>query len=39
MRDFALPGFRGRLSYDAPLAPYTWFRVGGPADALALASG
>ena len=27
--------FHGRVSYDAPLAPYTWFRVGGPADALA----
>jgi UDP-N-acetylmuramate dehydrogenase len=35
VRDFALPGFRGRLSYDAPLGAYTWFRVGGPADALA----
>jgi UDP-N-acetylmuramate dehydrogenase len=35
VRDLALPGFRGRLSYDAPLAPYTWFRVGGPAEALA----
>jgi len=31
----AFSGFRGRVSYDAPLAPYTWFRVGGPADALA----
>jgi UDP-N-acetylmuramate dehydrogenase len=31
----AFAGFRGRVSYDAPLAPYTWFRVGGPADALA----
>ena len=30
-----LPAFRGRLSYDAALAPYTWFRVGGPADLLA----
>jgi UDP-N-acetylmuramate dehydrogenase len=30
-----LPGFRGRLSRNAPLAPYTWFRVGGPADVLA----
>ena len=29
------PQFRGRLSLDSPLAPYTWFRVGGPADALA----
>ena len=30
----ALPALRGRVTYDAPLAPYTWFRVGGPADAL-----
>jgi UDP-N-acetylmuramate dehydrogenase len=29
-----LQGLRGRVSYDAPLAPYTWLRVGGPADAL-----
>lgn len=25
---------RGRLTPDAPLAPYTWFRAGGPADLL-----
>ncbi|RBP17130.1 UDP-N-acetylmuramate dehydrogenase [Roseiarcus fermentans] len=25
---------RGRVTYDAPLAPLTWFRVGGAADAL-----
>ena len=25
---------RGKLSRDVPLAPYTWFRVGGPADTL-----
>lgn len=25
---------RGRISVDAPMAPYTWFRVGGPADLL-----
>jgi UDP-N-acetylmuramate dehydrogenase len=25
---------RGRLTADAPLAPYTWFRVGGPAEVL-----
>jgi UDP-N-acetylmuramate dehydrogenase len=31
----AFSAFRGRVSFDAPLAPYTWFRVGGPADALA----
>ena len=30
-----IPAFRGRVSYDAPLAPFTWFRVGGAADALA----
>jgi UDP-N-acetylmuramate dehydrogenase len=35
VKEPALSGFRGRLSYDAPLAPYTWFRVGGPAEALA----
>jgi UDP-N-acetylmuramate dehydrogenase len=28
------PGLRGRLTGDAPLAPFTWFRVGGPADVL-----
>jgi UDP-N-acetylmuramate dehydrogenase len=28
------PGLRGRLSADAPLAPFTWFRVGGPAEVL-----
>ena len=31
-----LPSVRGRLVYDAPLAPYTWLRVGGPADVLYL---
>ena len=31
-----LPPTRGRLILDAPLAPYTWLRVGGPADALLL---
>ncbi|MEO1101777.1 MAG: FAD-binding protein, partial [Pseudomonadota bacterium] len=31
-----LPDVRGKLSFEAPLAPYTWFRVGGPADALFL---
>jgi UDP-N-acetylmuramate dehydrogenase len=25
---------RGRVAFDAPLAPLTWFRVGGPAEAL-----
>jgi len=31
-----LPPVRGKLIFDAPLAPYTWLRVGGPADALFL---
>ena len=31
-----LPEPRGRLMLDAELAPYTWFRVGGAADALFL---
>ncbi|MEM6626187.1 MAG: UDP-N-acetylmuramate dehydrogenase [Pseudomonadota bacterium] len=31
-----LPEVRGKLVADAPLAPATWFRVGGPADALFL---
>ncbi|HIG24222.1 UDP-N-acetylmuramate dehydrogenase [Henriciella sp.] len=31
-----LPDVRGKLLLDQPLAPYTWFRVGGPADALFL---
>ncbi|MEM6666209.1 MAG: UDP-N-acetylmuramate dehydrogenase [Pseudomonadota bacterium] len=30
----ANPKLRGRLTADAPLAPYTWFRVGGPAEVL-----
>ena len=30
------PPVRGRLLFDEPLAPFTWFRVGGPADALFL---
>ncbi|MEL6663866.1 MAG: UDP-N-acetylmuramate dehydrogenase [Pseudomonadota bacterium] len=35
--DFAsLPPVSGKLIENAPLAPYTWFRVGGPADALFL---
>ncbi|MDP9195717.1 MAG: UDP-N-acetylmuramate dehydrogenase [Pseudomonadota bacterium] len=29
-----LPPVRGRLTPDAPLAPHTWFRVGGPAEVL-----
>ena len=31
-----LPPVRGKLLADEPLAPYSWFRVGGPADALFL---
>ena len=31
-----LPEVRGQLILDAVVAPYTWFRVGGPADALFL---
>ena len=30
----ALPGFRGRLSAGDSLAPFSWFRVGGPAEVL-----
>ena len=29
-----LPIVRGRYTADAPLAPTTWFRVGGPAEVL-----
>jgi len=29
-----VPALRGRLTPNAPLAPYTWFRVGGPAQLL-----
>ena len=29
-----MPDVRGRLTANAPLAPYTWFRVGGPAQIL-----
>jgi UDP-N-acetylmuramate dehydrogenase len=31
---FAIPAARGKLMLNEPLAPYTWFRVGGPADVL-----
>ncbi|MFN3513730.1 MAG: UDP-N-acetylmuramate dehydrogenase [Phenylobacterium sp.] len=31
-----LPEVRGKLLKDEPLAPFTWFRVGGPADVLFL---
>jgi UDP-N-acetylmuramate dehydrogenase len=30
----SLPAVRGTLVPNAPLAPFTWFRVGGPADLL-----
>jgi UDP-N-acetylmuramate dehydrogenase len=30
----ALPPLRGRVDRDAPLAPFTWFHVGGPAELL-----
>jgi UDP-N-acetylmuramate dehydrogenase len=29
-----LPDVRGRIGFDAPMAPFTWFRVGGPAEVL-----
>ena len=29
-----LPPVRGRLTVDAPLAPITWFRVGGSAEIM-----
>src|SRR5436305_13063391 len=29
-----LPPVRGRLTANAPIGPMTWFRVGGPAEAL-----
>lgn len=32
----SLPAYRGKLLKATSLAPYTWFRVGGPADALFL---
>jgi UDP-N-acetylmuramate dehydrogenase len=31
-----LPPVAGRIAFDTPLAPYTWLRVGGPADVLYL---
>jgi UDP-N-acetylmuramate dehydrogenase len=31
---FRAPRLRGRLTADAPLAPFTWFRVGGRAEVL-----
>ena len=29
-----LPPLRGRVQANAPLAPFTWFRIGGPAEVL-----
>jgi UDP-N-acetylmuramate dehydrogenase len=29
-----LPAVRGRLLFDEPLGPFTWLRVGGPADVI-----
>jgi len=34
-----MPPLRGRVQHDAPLAPSTWFRVGGPAERLARPAG
>ena len=34
-----LPPLRGRMQADAPLAPATWFRVGGPAEVLVRPAG
>ena len=31
-----LPSVRGKLLFDEPLAPFTWLRVGGPADVVFL---
>src|SRR5215510_14838207 len=36
MSELALPPARGQLLRGESLAPFTWFRVGGPADALFL---
>jgi UDP-N-acetylmuramate dehydrogenase len=35
LRD-GLSGFRGTLTPDQPLAPFVWFRAGGPAELLAM---
>ncbi len=32
----SLAGFRGTLQADQPLAPFVWFRAGGPAEILAM---
>ena len=34
MVDHAIPAIRGRVQAGAPLAPFTWFRTGGPAEWL-----
>jgi UDP-N-acetylmuramate dehydrogenase len=34
LEEVALPPIRGRVQANAPLAPFTWFRVGGPAEFL-----
>ncbi|MCO6419722.1 UDP-N-acetylmuramate dehydrogenase [Siccirubricoccus sp. KC 17139] len=34
MKQGAIPALRGRIQAGAPLAPVTWFRVGGPAEWL-----
>ena len=34
LKTLKFPAVRGKISEDVPLAPYTWFRVGGPADIL-----
>ncbi len=36
MSELSLPAVRGQLLRGESLAPFTWFRVGGPADALFL---
>jgi UDP-N-acetylmuramate dehydrogenase len=36
MSEFSLPPVRGQLLQRESLAPFTWFRVGGPADVLFL---
>lgn len=34
LRPDELPPLRGRVQFDAPLAPFTWFRAGGHAEVL-----
>ncbi|ESQ77598.1 UDP-N-acetylmuramate dehydrogenase [Asticcacaulis sp. AC402] len=33
-KTWTLPSTRGKVLFGEPLAPFTWFRVGGPAEAL-----